>query len=151
MIYGISWGLVPSSEFLPFQLHVHGRHTSMSSDPTRHSFWTGLGDASPGDYNRTDCAPEWHFPSSARGFRCRRRGSAGLVSAHRLRSGRAAVLAAGHPWHMLILQEGQKALNVAAGCPDICRPSPSSARLPGPGQFKGLVAFPGRAGGLWRP
>lgn len=94
------------------------------------------------------CGPRWHFPSSARGFRWRRLGSAAFVSAHRLRMVLGATLAAGHLWHMLIQQGGEKAPNTAADYPNICLPCPSPARSPGSEQFKGLIAFSGRAGGI---
>lgn len=62
--------------------------------------------------------------------------------------GLGARLAAGHLWHMLIQQGGQKAPNTATGYPNICLPTPSPARSPGSEQFKGLIAFPGKTGGI---
>lgn len=62
--------------------------------------------------------------------------------------GLGAMLAAGHLWHMLIQQGGQKAPNTATGYPNICLPSPSTERSPGLEQFKGLTAFPGKTGGI---
>lgn len=62
--------------------------------------------------------------------------------------GLGAMLAAGHLWHMLIQQGGQKAPNTATGYPNICLPSPSTERSPGLEQFKGLIAFPGKTGGI---
>lgn len=62
--------------------------------------------------------------------------------------GLGATLAAGHLWHMLIQQGGEKAPDTAVDYPNICLSSPGPARSPGPEQFKGLIAFPGRAGGI---
>lgn len=67
---------------------------------------------------------------------------------HRLRMVLGPTRAAGHLWHTLIQKGGEKAPNTAADYPNICLPCPSPARSPRPEQFKDLLAFPGRAGGV---
>lgn len=111
----------------------------------RHSFWSGPGDASPGDYNRLDCAARVAFSILGQGLPLQAPGICGLrVRRPPPTHGLGATLTAGHPWHRLIQQGGQKAPNTTTGCPNICRPSPSKKPRAWPVQRPGSFSWQSR-------
>lgn len=121
-----------------------GRHTSMSSAPARHSFWTGPSDASSGDYNRMDCAARVAFSILGQGLPLQAPGICGLRVRPPPTHGLGATRPAGHPWHTLIQREDREHQTQPPAAQIFASQIP--ARSPRPDQFKGLGAFPGRAG-----